>query len=316
MPDSPPTPTPAVSSALSAFLRGIERRAYVFAHVQCGRDNDAEAALCRTIHAFQSLSTVSPLSAWPAGFWSLLLAQPELSGDGVSSAPELATLGSGPRAALLLRLVGGLDFAHAAQVLGVSETTYRYALQRALQQLGDGGVSYSQLRTLRERLHRQIKTLPEDRIAHLAELRQRVLTGTPAPELLPDTGPVRRPLRVLWALLALLALAFAGTFFLGPRSNLPPGGTEGLPTEGIPSGPPALAPSDVVMHPDYSQLADPEAARIAEDVALLSWLANHPEVLAEPTAPPADPSAAPADATRTPSANPAQAPSKEDADAN
>lgn len=312
MPDSPPPSAPAVSSALSAFLRGIERRAYVFAHVQCGREDDAEAALGRTIHAFQSLSTMSPLSSWPAGFWALLLAQPELSGDGASNVPELATLGSGPRAALLLRLVGGLDFTHAAQVLGVSEATYRYALQRALQQLGDAGVSYAQLRTLRERLHRQIKTLPEERIAALSELRQRVLAGTSKPEPVADAGSQRRPLRVLWGLLALLALAFAATF-LGPRPALPPGGTEGLPAEENPTGMPALAPSDVVMHPDYSQLADPEAARIAEDVALLSWLANHPEVLADPPAP-ADPSAKPAD----PSAKPAQAPAappREDADA-
>ncbi len=310
MPDSSPAPAPVVSSALSAFLRGIERRAYVFAQVQCGQERDAEAALGRTLHAFQSLSAMSPLSAWPAGFWALLLAQPELSaGDG--SAPELKTLGSGPRAALLLRLVGGLDFVHAAQVLGVSEQTYRFALQRALQQLGDGGVSYAQLRTLRERLHRQVKTLPDERTAALADLRQRALAGSPAPERAPP--PPRRPrwlLPVLWGLLAALGVAFAATF-LEPAPTLAPGGTEGLPEEAVPAAAPALAPSDVVMHPDYAQLADPEAAKVAEDVALLSWLANHPEELAE-----ADAAAATADppADAAPGADAPSPPETPDAD--
>lgn len=302
MPDSPTSPNPPVSSALSAFLRGIERRAYVFAQVQCGHERDAEAALGRTIHAFQTLSTLSPLSSWPAGFWSLLLAQPELStGDG--GVPELTTLGSGPRAALLLRLVAGLDFEHAAQVMGVSEDTYRFALQRALQQLGDAGVSYATLRTLRERLHRQVKTLPEERTETLSTLRQRVLAGSPEPE--PST-PAPRPrwlLRVLWGLVALLALAFAATF-IGPRSNLPPGGTEGLPQDPAVAAAGALSPSDVVMHPDYAQLADPAGAKIAEDVALLSWLANHPEELAEADTGAEDASGAPAAAASEPAAAP------------
>ena len=289
MPDSQTPSAPVPSSATSAFLRGIERRAYVFAHVQCGGEREAEIALERTIHAFRTLATVSPLSSWPAGFWSLLLAQEGLSG-GVGGVPELVTLGSGPRAALLLRLVAGLDFAHAAQVLGVSEDTYRFALERALQQLGAAGVSYAGLRTLRERLHRQVKTLPDERTRALAALRERAL-GMPA-EVPAGRPPVPRPpwlLRALWAALGVLALVFAGTFIdFGP--GLPPGRTDKLPEETVEPVPTTPA-ADVVMHPDYAQLAAPDDARIAEDLALLSWLANHPEVLAE-----ADADAAPADA--------------------
>lgn len=305
MPDSPnsaPTPVP---SALSAFLRGIERRAYVFAQAQCGSEKDAEAALGRTIHAFQTLSTLSPLSAWPAGFWSLLLAQPELSA-GEGGVPELATISGGPRAAILLRLVGGLDFAHAAQVLGVTEETYRFALQRALQQLGEAGVSYAALRTLRERLHRQVKTLPAERTDTLATLRQRVLSGQPEPEAPPPTPRPRWLLPLLWGLLVLLAIGFAATFGSSPVP-LAPGGTVGLPPESIAPASGTISPSDVVMHPDYAQLADPEVARIAEDVALLSWLANHPEELADAAAD-ADAAAAAA------AAGPDPAP-EEDADA-
>ena len=178
---APPSATPApISSALSAFLRGIERRAFVFVQVQCGHDEDAQAALGRAMRAFREVSAHSPLSAWPAAFWALLVAQAELA-EGESDIPELGALSSGPRAALLLRIVAGLDFVHAAQVLGVSEPTYRFALQRALQQLGDAGVSYAVLGALRERLHRQVKTLPAERADALAELRARVLRDAPEP---------------------------------------------------------------------------------------------------------------------------------------
>lgn len=301
-----PDPSPAVSaspSALSAFLRGIERRAYVLALVQCGRERDAEAALARTIHAFQTLASVSPLAAWPAGFWSLLLAQPELSA-GSSGVPELVTIGSGPRAALLLRLVAGLDFPHAAQVLGVSEDTYRFALQRALQQLGDAGVSFATLRALRDRLHRQVKTLPAERTGALAALRDHALAAPPEQPV----AATRRPepptwlTRLLWGLLALLALAFVATF-LDAGSGLAPNTSEGLPAEtAVPAAPAgAPSPSDVVMHPDYAQLAHPDDSELAEDLALLSWLANHPEQLAGARdTDPASAAAAPG-ATGTPS---------------
>ena len=293
MPDSSSPPRPVSPSALSAFLRGIERRAYVLALVQVGRDRDAEAALARTIHAFQTLAAVSPLSAWPAGFWSLLLAQPELS-SGNGGAPELVTLGSGPRAALLLRLVAGLDFAHAAQVLGISEDTYRFALQRALHQLGDAGVSFSTLRGLRERLHRQVKTLPAERTRALAGLRDDALAAPPEHPVAPTHRPAPPAWlpRVLWSLLALLVLAFAATF-LDNESDLAPNASESLPAETAVAAPAAASASDVVMHPDYAQLAHPDDAAVADDLALLSWLANHPELLenAQAAAQAADPAA-------------------------
>jgi hypothetical protein len=271
---SAPSPSPAsppVSSALSAFLRGIERRAFVFVQVQCGQDEVAQAALGRAMRAFRDVSGHSPLSAWPAAFWALLLAQAELA-EGESDIPELGALGSGPRAALLLRIVAGLDFAHAASVLGVSEPTYRFALQRALQQLGDAGVSYAVLGALRERLHRQVKTLPAERVEALADLRARILSHAPEPA--PATPvPARWPRRLAWALLAALALAFAATFW--PRAPaLVPGGTQDLPVEAAPAPMPAGGDADLVTHPDYAQIAAPDDAAIAADLALLSWLAS------------------------------------------
>lgn len=277
----PSTPAP-VSPALSAFLRGIERRAYVFAQVQCGSDDEAEAALGRAMRAFAGVSAQSPLSAWPASFWALLMAQAELS-EGHSDVPELSTLSSGPRAALLLRIVAGLDFAHAAGVLGVSEQTYRFALQRALQQLGDAGISYAVLGALRERLHRQVKTLPETRTASLAELRARVLQGEPEPLPAPPRPPSPWLRRGLWILLALLALGFAATFW-SSTPGLAPGGTERLPLDPAPAPAPQSSESDLVTHPDYAQLAAPDIEGRADDLALLSWIASGEGVLPAPGA--------------------------------
>lgn len=267
----PPTPVPP-SPALSAFLRGIERRAFVFAQVQCGDDEVAEAALGRAMRAFRDASVTSPLASWPAGFWALLMAQAELSA-GQSEVPEFRALSSGPRAALLLRMVGGLDFPHAAGVLGISEATYRFALQRALQQLGEGDISYAALGALRERLHRQVKTLPELRTASLAALRARVLEGAPeAPPPSPrPASPVWR--RLAWGLLAVLGLGFAATFWT-PAPVLSPGGTEALPIGRPPAPAPAAVASDWVTHPDYTQLALPADEALAADLAMLSWIAS------------------------------------------
>ena len=282
-PPLPAAPAP-VSSALSAFLRGIERRAFVFAEVQCGDTDRAEAAVARAMRAFRGMSAASPLSAWPAAFWALLMAQAELS-EGGSQVPELGALGSGPRAALLLRIVAGLDFPHAAQVLGVSEPTYRFALQRALQQLGEGGVSYAALGVLRERLHRQVKTLTDERIASLAALRTRVLQDQPDPPPAPVAEPGSPwPRRLLWAVLGLLALAFAATWLL-PRPAPEAGdGTQALPAESVPAAP---AQPDPVTHPDFALLAAPADEAMAAELALLSWVASgQADPLPEPVPPP------------------------------
>lgn len=267
MPSSPTT-----SPALSAFLRGIERRAFVFAQVQSGDDDEALALVGRAMRAFRSVSSVTPLSGWPAGFWAMLLAQGGLAA-GEAPEPELSHLGAGPRAALLLRLVGGLDLAHAAQVLGVSEPTYRFALQRALQQLGEAGVSYAALGQLRERLHRQVKTLSAHHVEALAEQRGRILRdeAEPPPAVAPPPSPW--PPRLAWATLVLLALAFAATWW-EPAPPLLPGGVQDLPPE-TPAEAPAPMPDDAgqVIHPDYPALADPDSEAMAADLAFLSWLA-------------------------------------------
>ncbi|WP_188310336.1 DUF3106 domain-containing protein [Arenimonas fontis] len=270
MQSAPPTTSGTTASqALAAFLRGIERRAFVFAELQCGRGDVAQSALGHAMRAFRSVSAITPLSGWPAAFWSLLLAQPEL-GEGESGEPALAALGNGPRAALLLRLVAGLDFAHAAQVLGVGEATYRFALRRALQQLADAGVSYASLGELRERLHRQVKSLSPERTEALAALRQRVLSDQAEPE--PRVQPSRTRAWA-WMLLVLLAIAFAASWWWpAPESPGDRPAPQALP-EGSRPRPTMSEVSDIVTHPDYAQLAEPELQALAADLALLSWFA-------------------------------------------
>lgn len=272
-PASPTPPTPPSSPALAAFLRGIERRAFVFAQVQCGQDREAMAAVEQAMRAFHGLSAATPLSGWPSAFWSLLLAQAELS-SGSSGVPELAALGSGPRAALLLRLVAGLDFPHAAQVLGVTEATYRFALQRALAQLAEAGTSYATLGQVRERLHRQVKTLGQSRADALAVLREAVLRGDPLAGAGPQVPQAGRPgwHRWAWAALVLLALGFAATFWR-PAPPVAPGDSAALPPEAPPPAAAAPAGADVILHPDYAALADPAQASAASELAFQSWLA-------------------------------------------
>lgn len=307
-------PSPAPSPALAAFLRGIERRAYVFAWLQCGDAAEAEACLGRTLRSFHSVSAITALSGWPAAFWSLLLAQAELSG-GRSPEPELAALGSGPRAALLLRLVGGLDIDHAAQVLGVSEETHRFALQRALQQLGDAGVSYAAVGALRERLHRQVKTLPAERAEALAALRQRVLADQPDP--LPAAPSPRRGVRIaLWLLLLALLAALAATWWWPGEPPSAPAGPAGLSSAApAPAASVAADPgADAVMHPDFAQLAAAEDDVVARALPRLAWWlasaaagATDTPRLAEPVPGMALPGAS-ADATPGPALPPLPAP--------
>lgn len=288
---NPPAPAPSstTASALSAFLRGIERRAYVLALGQCGESVRAMTALAQAMRAFRAIAPTTPLSAWPASFWSVLLAEPELTrNDAPASAgiaPELRALTHGPRAALLLRLVAGLDFAHASRVLGVSEVAYRYASQRALQQLGHAGVSYGALAALRERLHRQIKALPEADQQALAALRERVLADLPEPVPSQDPMPSGHR-RWLWIALAVLGLAFAATYIPpGTSKPLATGESQALPADAPP--PASLGDTDIVTHPDYELLAYPAERTLAADLALLSWLAGDPQAFGTaPAAPP------------------------------
>ncbi len=277
-------PAPA---ALAAFMRGVERRGAVLAELQCGDADTGDAALALAMRQFRGEAGTLPMGQWPRRFWVRLLAQPGLRRHAavaieLDAADRLAQLGSGPRAALLLRLAAGLEEADAAAVLGVAEPSYRLALQRALPHHRDGRADPQTWQHLGEQVHRRIKTLPPPRLARLGRAREAALTGAPAPagDASPDvaTDRPRWLLPLLWALLALCAMAFAATFWLPTGALLGgPGPGRGqvwqrtLPAEDVASR--YGTDAGLVAHRDFGLLADPAGLAAAEQLGFHSWLA-------------------------------------------
>lgn len=297
-----PSPTPA---ALAAFLRGVERRAAVLAELQAGDAVNGDAALAAAMREFRDGAAGLPMGEWPRRFWSLLLAQPALRQRvpvalALEATDRLGELGSGPRAALLLRLAAGLEDAEAAAVLGVGTSSYRMALQRALPCDADGQPDAQLWHRLREQVHRRIKTLPTARLLQLTRAREAVLAGTAGDPPRPRTRgfqtrgsapswqrPVRsRPrwlLPLLWSLLALCAAAFAATFWWPLRE--PGQAAADRPPNGLPQEAPASrygATAGLVSHRDFALLADPAGEQQAQDLAFHSWLLAQDKLEAEP----------------------------------
>jgi hypothetical protein len=274
MPADSANPAPPV--ALVQFLRGIGKRGYVLAEAQCGEIARAQQALTATIGEFRDASAHLPLAQWPEQFWQRLLSQPTLRAYTAASSGEdpLAHLSAGPRAALLLRLVAGLDQTHGAAVLRVSPPAYRQALFRALHALHEQGIDETALRALRERLQQRVKALPEQFLQATASqepapLKQRVLASSrPRPPRVPRSPP--RWLRPsLWVVLAALALLFVATFV-----RIPMGMRNAVKIERLPEQPVAakLSPAAAALaSPDFELLNDPDGERYAGDLALLSW---------------------------------------------
>ena len=287
-----PTPPPA---ALLAFLRGLERRARTLAEVQCGNADRAATIWSETAAEFPGEAAALPVAAWPVRFWARLLAHPAMAVVDASDSP-LAALGPGPRAALLLRLVAGLDPRPAADVLGVSEPTYRFALQRGLEQARAAGIDADALQALRAQWQRQpAPSAPRPQGFTAAEVPLPAVTPAadritaPAPVLdAPPRPPVRTTRRFRLAWLGVAALAAAAVLSVGwwvrkPAPEPPPRPVVAMTAE-PPVAPAPLAP---VTHPDYALLAGGDDERLAEDLELLSWLAAGGDTAPAPTPTPA-----------------------------
>ena len=244
---------------MQAFRRGIDRRAYVLARAQCGDSDLLQSALSAVDSAFNAEYAELPISQWPIRFWTLLLSRKELA-QGMSPWPALASISHGPRAALLLRLVAGLDFSHAAQVLNISETTYRFALERGLEQLHAAGFHFEELERLRDSFFEEVKQLPTE----LIQTRERP-AGVITPSLLvaelePEikkTGP--------WPWLVLLmAIVLGGLLWWWTTQS----------SDVVAAKPVSLTEVQAaVIHPDYDVIANPDIQAQAEDLAFLSWIA-------------------------------------------
>ncbi|WP_337244499.1 sigma-70 region 4 domain-containing protein [Luteimonas sp. gir] len=293
-----PSSVPGNPPAAAAFLRGVERRAAMFAQWQCGDLDSGDAAVAAAMAEFVRGATTVPFADWPRRFWSLLLAAPALraprAGSAADGLPALDRLPGGPRVVVLLRLAAGLPEHEAAAVLGVSRATYRLGLQRALPRGEDGSPDVAAWRALAGAVQSGIRTLPPDRLARLAALREAALRGR-APTLRrypvargeveappPETRAVTRRPGWLWPAMGAVALAtvlaLAATWNGSWRGGL---AEEEIRIEALADSAPAArydAQAALVTERDFELLlAQDEGTGWQADPAFFAWLAAQRE---------------------------------------
>lgn len=195
--------------ALTVFLRGIERRAAVFAELQCGEAAHGDQALQAIFAAFVATARSAPQADWPRLFWVTFLESPALAAEPLAPfwsgdfAP-LARLDFAARAVVLARLVAQLDDAQGASVFGVGEESYRQALQRALPQRADGSPDGAAWLALRSEVRYALEDLSPERSAAVARMREAIVADSAnvqpqvperEPSLLNRPIPLNIPLR-------------------------------------------------------------------------------------------------------------------------
>ncbi|HIY71186.1 MAG TPA: sigma-70 region 4 domain-containing protein [Candidatus Luteimonas excrementigallinarum] len=295
MPAPPVTDQTAAPPALSAFLRGVERRAAVFAHLQAGDDAAGMEALAEAMGAFRTVATRTAFGDWPRRFWAMLLATPQLrepkaDGRWPEQFQALAQVGRGPRAALLLRLVAHVSEADAAAALGVSRPTYRMALRRALPRDAEGRGDDAAWQALGAAAQQAVRDISPQRMEMLAQLRDAALQGVqwspppPPGAAVEEDSP--RP-RWLWPALAGVVLAtvagvLAAPWLAGDRSGAG-GGPDRILSEALAPGsaPEGGLEGDLALltHPDFELLAaEPQDAAMHEP-AFHAWLVHQIEGL-------------------------------------
>jgi hypothetical protein len=298
-PTSASDPPPA---ALAAFLRGCERRGAVFAAFQCGDPDRGDVALAAALRAFRAKAAALPMADWPVRFWSLLAATPQLRADGAhahwsGSLAALANPAPADRAALLLRLAGGLQEAEAAQALGFDNAAYRDALARACPRDAAGHPDAAGWRALAEAIQQHLRELPPDRLATLARLREDALAGTriASPAMTPPAPAVTAPLRrwpwILLVALLLLVAGAAGWWWWDRQGARPLPGAAVAAADGdsalvlppdpvitvvdLPAADAPAVRADAVMaaheHADFALLADADEEALAREADFLAW---------------------------------------------
>ncbi|TWI01648.1 hypothetical protein IP90_02207 [Luteimonas cucumeris] len=279
-------------AAINAFLRGIERRSAVFAELQCGNAAAGDAALAAAMRAFHAGAGRTPMSQWPQRFWGLLLATPMLRRAQplparTDALAALGRIGHGPRAALLLRLAAGLGEADAAAALGIAPATYRLALQRALPRRADGGADAETWRALAMAVQSAIRTLPPQRLAHLARLRETALQPAPAGAMrapratAPTAGvralPSRRRTLALGASATLCVAALAATFLWSPPQPESPGAGPRIRKVSLPEAEAPAARYDahtaLLSDRDFELLLDAGDEPVYRQLDFYSWYA-------------------------------------------
>ncbi|MGL6290177.1 MAG: DUF3106 domain-containing protein [Silanimonas sp.] len=268
----------STSSALAAFLRGIEPRARVLARAQAGPALDDDGLLAAVREEFSQRAVRLPLAEWPLRYWGLLLARDELGRPtGQTPAHPLYALTHTRRLALLLRLVAGMEPPGAARVMGLSETAYRALWADAEDKLAEQGVGSAVLMRWHEAFQREARG--ETAPAPVAGAPR-----TPARQMPPGIAraPGWRPSPLQWGLgvvmIALLGVLVA-TFIWPPagESPTPPTATAPAPA----AAPAALSPgsaapvrdieADLVVDPDFALLDAAPTSPWRDGVAFLSW---------------------------------------------
>lgn len=221
-------------AALSAFLRGVERRGALLAELQCGNATQGEIALAAAMRAFRPAAAGLPMAEWPQRFWSLLAATPQLRQDAMQarwpdSLQQLGAMESRARMALLLRLAAGLPEEEAAAVLAMDAASYRQALGDACPRDAAGQPDAGAWRRLAETIQQHLRELPPERLARLARLREDAIAGTRGER--PDVPlgratrpqPVRRQprrRRSVWLVLLVLVALAAVAIWQWPNRHL------------------------------------------------------------------------------------------------
>lgn len=277
----PPLPN---TGAPAAFVRGVERRAVLLAELQGGDPMRGDLAVAATLRAFVRTAADAPMADWPVRFWSLLLATPDLrkpADDAQWPAPwaTLGDLGNGPRAALLLRLVAGLEMDAAAAALGVSQDAYRAALQRGIpwrDDVPDRATWQAWVDAIRAR----VADMPAERLERLHAPPVRRPEVTPPPRAIP---PASRPgarlrriaLPVLGAALVLVGVGFAVLQWRPQWIERIPG--RGVRTHALPPAEAPAARFDAQFaawtHRDFFLLADRAGERRAAELPFFAWYA-------------------------------------------
>jgi hypothetical protein len=274
----------AAHAALTAFLRGVERRGVVFAHWQGGDAAAGDAALAGTLRGFAGAAASVPFPEWPRRFWAMLLAAPQLRDRRVAAGDvpaAVASLGSGPRAALLLRVVAGLAESEAAAVLGIARPTYRLALQRALPRREDGSADPDAWRELAQAAQLAVRAVPAERLETIAMLRDGLRPRAPrTPAAAP--GPARP--RWLWPatmLVAVLTAAALAATWWGPwLPEAEPAGDARIVVEPLPPAARPAARFDtadaLAGHRDLDLLLAQATGAFADDAdpAFDAWLVD------------------------------------------
>jgi hypothetical protein len=268
-----PPQTAGASAALMSVLRQVGPRALVFAELLCGRREPAEAAMQAAVLALGQDLARAPVIDWTQRFWVLLVAAPSLrrpqpDPHWPSDLAALAGMGTGVRAAVLLRTVARLDDAAAAAVLGIPVGRYLDALRHGLPRHADGRVDVAAWRGLLSACEQAVRSGPEPRAGRL----DRLFALATRPESTPRGSPPAWLRPVLWCAGGACLLALAGTWVGHRRGAGSEASAQALPAAATPAST-FDATTAVLTHPDFDAAADAHEQALVGNLGFYAWYA-------------------------------------------